>query len=190
MRLRNSCPNVLGLVLILAGSAIAIQPRLNQESKSLVHCPANKDTAIRFFYNPPGDYFHFPLIFRPVDETDPRRNTAPMTTEGQTAYISFAEMHRLMEGLARSGLSWKNSERVEVLGSYKHLLPLDNMEVLIICPKRTASAKLAAKEICETLALLDSTLKTPRALWEFQAFRIGYGCKVPAGFETGKYRNQ
>ena len=27
-------------------------------------------TAIRFFYNPAGNYFHFPLIFRAVEPGD------------------------------------------------------------------------------------------------------------------------
>lgn len=39
----------------------------------------DENTAIRFFYDPPGgDYFHAPLVFRPVKDGDSRLNTAPV----------------------------------------------------------------------------------------------------------------
>lgn len=192
MTLRNSCPRILTFVLVMAASATATQPGRNQESKFLVNCPADKETAIRFFYNPPGDYFHFPLIFRPVEEADPRLNTAPMTVEGRIAYIPMVEMQQLLQGLSHSDdLSWQESEKVESLGGYRELRGgSDSMEILVVCSKGTARATLVLKKICKTLAPLDAAFETPRALWEFQAFRIGYRCKVPAGFETGKYRSQ
>jgi hypothetical protein len=42
--------------------------------------------------------------------------------------------------------------------------------------KGTAKATIAPDKICETLAPLDSALLTPRALWEFQRFRLQYRC--------------
>src|SRR5262249_36866632 len=57
--------------------------------------PAGKDSVVRFFYQPPeGEYFHFPLVFRVVNEKDPRLNTAPPLDTGRTAYISISEMQR------------------------------------------------------------------------------------------------
>ena len=42
------------------------------------------------------------------------------------------------------------------------------------------------KQICERLAPLDAALKQPRALWEFQLFRVDYGCHVP-GFNRNAF---
>jgi hypothetical protein len=186
MTLKNFGLCVLGLVLLVAANADSTLTRQNRENESLMSCAANENAAVRFFYNPPGGYFHFPLIFRSVEQADLRLNTAPMTTEGRTAYISFAEMRQLVEGLANSKLSWRVSEKAEGLGSYKKIPVLDRMEILVLCPKGTPRSKLAPKNICETLAPLDPALKTPRALWEFQLFRQGYGCKVP-GFNPEAY---
>lgn len=187
MTLRNPWSLVLAFVLVMAASATVTQPRRNQENKFSEMCPADKAIAIRFFYHPPGDYFHFPLIFRPVDEADPRLNTAPMTTEGRTAYISIAEMRQLIEGLSHSDLSWQESEKVEALGGYRGLRDgSESMEILVVCSKGTARANLDPKKICKTLAPLDAALKAPRALWEFQGFRLNYGCKIP-GFKYGEY---
>lgn len=43
----------------------------------------------------------------------------------------------------------------------------------------TAKALIASDKICETLASLDGALLTPRALGEFQGFRLQYHCRVP-----------
>jgi hypothetical protein len=83
-------------------------------------------------------------------------------------------------------LAWQESEAVEALGSYKKLPVSDDMEILVAFANGTAKAQITPKTICRTLKPLDAALKTPRALWEFQGFRLNYGCKVP-GFKPDAY---
>jgi hypothetical protein len=178
---------VLALVVLMAASAGGIQSTHKQRRASLLDFPVDQNTAVRFFYNPPGDYFHVPLVFRVVGQGDARLNTAPLGDEGRTAYISRVEMQKLIQGLPHSDLSWQESENVEILGSYKRLLTVKgSMEILVVCSKGTARTKVPPNSICKTLKPLDAALKTPRALWEFQGFRLNYGCKVP-GFNYDAY---
>lgn len=180
----NRTPYVFWLVLLLLTSAASPGCRQTVDKDRVFNCPVDENTAVRFFYDIGTDYFHFPLIFRPVAQGDPRLNTAPMGEEGRTAYVSGKEMRDLIRGLANSGLSWQESEKVEPLGSFKHVLITN--EIRVVCSKGTAIAHFDPKRICQTLELLDSELKTPRALWEFQLFRQGYGCKV-TGFNWDAY---
>jgi hypothetical protein len=183
----NRTPHAWWLLFAMLTSTTSLRCHQTVEKKSVLDSPVDEKTAVRFFYNPSdGGYFHFPLIFRPVMPGDPRLNTAPMGTEGRTAYISFSEMQQLMQGLAHSDLSWQESEKVEVLGSFKKLAITDNLAITVVSSRGTARAALDTKRICEMFKPLDSALKAPRALWEFQGFRLNYGCKVP-GFIYGAY---
>jgi len=186
MLLKNFGPRVLGLVLFLAASSGVMQSRQNYDKRNVLNSPVDENAVVRFFYQPVGDYFHFPLVFRVVDQKDPRLNTAPMLIEGRTAYISLPELQQLMQGLAHSVLSWEESEKVEALGSFKKLDITDNMEITVVSSNGTARTTLNPKKICKTLKPLDSAFKTPRALWELQGFRLNYGCKVP-GFDYQAY---
>jgi hypothetical protein len=186
MLLKNSSRCVSGLILVIAATAAVMQSCQNYDKRFVLNSPVDENTAVRFFYQPAGNYFHSPLVFRVVDQKDSRLNTAPMAVEGRTAYISLSEMRQLMQGLAHSDLSWRESEKVEVLGSFRKLDITDNMEITAVSSKGTAQATLNPQKICETLKPLDSALKTPRALWEFQGFRLNYGCKVP-GFVYDAY---
>lgn len=186
MKLKITTLSILGFLMAGTAFATPMHQRENPESKLLLTCQMDGSVALRFFYNPPGEYFHFPLIFRAVEQTDPRLNTTPVTSEGRTAYISLAEMRSLIERLAHSGLTWQESEKIQTLGTYKQIPVLDSLEILIICSKGTARTTLLPTKICKTLAPLDTALKTPRALWEFQLFRQGYGCTVE-GFHSEAY---
>jgi hypothetical protein len=182
---------VLALVALITLSAGKVRPSQKGEGASVLLSTVDEHTLVRFFHQPPlGDYFHFPLVFRVVEESNPLLNTAPMREEGRTAYISLSEMRELMQRLAQMDLAWKESDVAEPLGPFKKLalagIGINNMEVFIGCSKGTARTTIAPKKICETLTPLDSALKAPRALWEFQLFRLDYGCKVP-GFRTDAY---
>jgi hypothetical protein len=155
------------------------QVHQNRASEFVLVSPVNETTAVRFFYQPSGNYFHFPLVFRAIDQKDARLNTAPMAAEGRTAYISLSDMQRLMQDLADSELMWQESDKVEALESFRKLEISDNMVITVASSKGTAAASLSPTKICKTLKPLDSAIKSPRALWEFQGFRLNYGCKVP-----------
>ncbi len=189
MLLKSLSSWALALVVftVSTGKMLSSQKR---EGASVLNSPVDENTAIRFFYQPTGDYFHAPLVFRVVEEGNTLLNTAPMREEGRTAYISLSEMRELIRRPDLADLAWHESETVEALGSYKKLgvagTGLDTMEIFVGSSKGTARAKVLPKAICKTLKPLDAALKTPRALWEFQGFRLNYGCKVP-GFKYDAY---
>jgi hypothetical protein len=174
------------ILFLITTRAGGIQPSQESGRASLLGTPGNEETMVRIYYNPaPGNYFHKPLVFRVVKAGDPQLKTAPALLEGQMAYITSDEMQDLLQGLDRAGLSWQTSEKVEALGSFHHLL-IGGVEFRVISPKGTAVARLDPKKLCSTLQPLDHALRTPRALWEFQLFRVQDGCKVP-GFNYQEY---
>jgi hypothetical protein len=180
---------LLSLTLIIQGGAHTVLSQQNQEKGFVFDSPAGENTVVRFFYNPPGDAFHAPLVFRALKQGDARLDTGPMSTEGHIDYVSLLEMQQLLQELAQSNLAWQESEKIETLGSFKQLQITDSMEILVVTSKGTAKAQVRPARICETLGPLDSALTTKRSLWEFQAFRIGYGCKI-LGFKYGAYPDQ
>jgi hypothetical protein len=180
----------VALVFLVAVGAGKPQSNQKQQQASILSSPVDEKTIIRFFYYPAGEYIRIPLVFRVVNESNPLFNTAPIREEGRTAYISLPEMRGLVRLLAGSRLRWKESQATEVLGLYKDLalqgIGLVSMDVRIVCSKGTAKAEISPKAICMNVKPLDAALKTPRALWEFQLFRLQYGCQIP-GFKADAY---
>jgi hypothetical protein len=146
----------------------------------------DQNTITRIFYLPPENYFHPPLIFRVVGENDPRLGTAPMADLGRTVYISLSEMRNLIAALADSNLSWQESKKLETPKEIETHEMTDKMEVKLFSSSGTDRAFVDPKRLCERLAPLDAALKQPRALWEFQLFRVDYDCHVP-GFERNAF---
>lgn len=169
------------LSMVLAASCYSQKPG---GKAWLLNCPIDRATAVRFFYNPEeAGYFHFPLVLDVVPSCDPRLNTAPMRPEGRTAYITQDEMRSLLRALAQVDVSWEVSSKVEPLGDFHSLVRLHRagppyLSIEVTCSRGAARGKVGPAKICSALAPLDSAVKTPRALWEFQFLRIGYGCKV------------
>lgn len=179
--------SLAGLAALVAAAAGGIQSSQKPFRAFDLHLQADQKTVVRFFYQPVGgDYFHAPLVFSVVEERNPLLNTAPMREAGRTAYISLSEMREMVQSLKRSDIVWEESGDIVTLGSYKKLPLFDEMEVLVANSMGSARAKIAPKAICTALKPLDAALKTPRGLWEFQGFRLNYGCKVP-GFKYDEY---
>jgi hypothetical protein len=176
---------LIGIVILLGFSAANDQSRV-------LKCPPNEASAIRLFYNLGAnsvrDYFHGPLTFRRVEPGDPRLNTAPLEPrEGRTVYVSGDETVQLVQALTHMDLSWKWSQVVSLDPATTPLPDDEKMDILIVCSKGGgARGKTSAKRICATLKPLDSVFTSPRALWEFQLYRQGFGCKVP-GFNYQAY---
>jgi hypothetical protein len=142
---------------------------------------AGRDSVVRFFFQPPdGEYFHFALLLRVAKKDDPRWNTTASSDVGRTAYVSLSDMKRFMTRLTLLSLQWDESPNVESLETYKTIHSYGyGMGIKVLSANGTAKALIAPDKICETLASLDSALLTPRALWEFQRFRLQYHCRVP-----------
>jgi hypothetical protein len=180
---------VFALILIVVALTTASRLGSYQEvaRKRVVDYLVNEKTAVRFCDTDEEEYFHVPLIFRAVKTGDGRLNTAPIISrEGRTAFVTVEELRQLVQSLARSSLSWHDSNEVESLKWKPPLDCFDGMDILVVCLNGSANSKIPPNKICETLQALDPTLQTPRALWEFQLFRHGYGCKVP-GFNFQAY---
>lgn len=165
---------------------VALPAFCQANDKPPLNMSMDKNTTARFFYLPPESYLHPPLIVRVAGENDPRLRTAPITFLGRTAYISLAEMRSLMTALAGWNLSWQKSKKLETPKKIETREMTDKMEVKVFSSRGTDRVLVDPKQLCERLAPLDAELKQPRALWEFQLFRVDYGCHVQ-GFDRNAF---
>jgi hypothetical protein len=160
---------------------------LGNEDTSGLDVRAGQRTAVRFFYEPPGNsYFHTPLVFVAVSDEDPRLNSAPSLESGRTAFVRVSEMKSLLDGLRRLGLAWRVAPERTSFGPAINLDHTGKMDITVISSNATAIASIEPKHICRDLSSLDSALSTPRALWELQKFAFSYDCNVP-GFDNEAY---
>lgn len=168
----------LALALILASAPWTSSQVANQ--RHALTLTADKDSVVRFFFVPAYiAYFPGPLVFRAVEENDPRWNTAPVTDVGRTAYISLSEMRELFAGLSAEPLSWEESPKIEELETYKTIRSDGHMDIKILSSGGTSKSGIPPKQMCESLSRLDHAFRTPRALWEFQFFRQQFDCRLP-----------
>lgn len=176
------------LLVILAGAPWTSSQVANQ--RHALTLAADKDSVVRFFFFPAyNNYFHVALLFRVVEENDPRWNTAPLFDVGRTAYISLSEMRELFAALSAEPLSWEESAKIEELETYKTIRNDGRMDIKILSSGGTAKSGIPPKQMCETLAKLDAAFRTPRALWEFQFFRQQFDCRVP-NFDPKAYHDR
>lgn len=167
---------------LLAQAQTAINPY-----PGVLTTPVDNNTTIRFFYHPPNaDRFVYPLVLRVAHPNDEGMKLAPILAEGRTVHISLSEMQELVAGMTRSIMMGQQTRSVEVLEPWEMIPSTEAMDVVIVFSKGAARGAILRKDICKTLGSLDSAIKTPRAHWEFQRFRVYYGCRVP-GFDDAKY---
>jgi len=186
MRSKTAATQISVVIFLLAiAHPLASQPQIDKVQ--IFNSPVDQTTAVRFCDTAEEQYFHYPLIFRAVDPDDPRLNTAPIASrEGRTAFITKNELSQLIKALEQSNMPWKLSRKVKSLKWEPPLACFSGMDVLVVCSNGSATSTIKPANICESLKSLDAMLRTPRALWEFQLFRHGYGCEVP-GFNFQAY---
>lgn len=98
----NAC--VLAVVVVMIAGAGGHAPRAEVETW-LRGCPVDQATVVRVHYYPANsNYVHYPIVFRPVPQGDPRLDTVPLVPEGRTAYISMRDMRHLLRTLAAEHL--------------------------------------------------------------------------------------
>jgi hypothetical protein len=171
-------------VLLLAPMCVQGKHAKNSE---VLDYPVDSSTVIRLFFQPPaGNYFHVPLVFRVVDEGDLKANTAPISSEGRTAYISLSEMRRFLKRMNVKNLHWQESKSVETVEPSFSLPVIDQMVITVFSSNGTARAYVMANRVCQTLAPFSSIIVTPRARWEFKSFQTMYFCNV-TGFDRNAY---
>jgi hypothetical protein len=175
------------LTLIIAGPEGMSKDQQNQYKGYVLNASVGANSAVRFFYDPAlSDAFHSPIIFRATEDGDSRLINPPSTRAGWTSYIAFSEMRQFLQTLAHSNLAWQESDKVEIFEPALQIPRLDTMEIVVVGSSGTAKAMVRPSRICQTLEPLDAALKTKRALWELQRFRLTYGCQVP-GFDWKLY---
>ena len=183
---------VPALSLIILSSQVVILAQHKEYAGIVLHSPVTSQTAIRFYAQSNGDVLQEPLVIRPVEPSDPRLNTAPITEDGQTTFVSEDEMSQLLKKLAQSDLHWKESKKVKAIEPYRGPNRFDDrsddLDIEVVTLAGTAQAKVKPTETCETLGQLNLALQTPRALLEFQAFRHWDGCEVP-GFDFIRWQS-
>lgn len=101
-------------------------------------------------------------------------------------YISLDEMQNMIQRLANADLSWNVSRRADALRRITPREMTGEVQIKTFFSNGTDWTSFDPKKLCTTLAPLDSALKEPRALWEFQLFRVDYHCEV-AGFDRNAY---
>ncbi len=180
--------SILGIaVLLLTHVGLAAQDRVNLgDESSLLQRTADETTAVRFFFPGEGEWFHPPLILHVVEGGDTRLKTAPYLPAGRTAYITLSEMQNLLKGLSQLKLDWSESRDTETFGSPFDLPHVYAMRITVVSSEGAARTQFAPSKTCETLASLDATLTSPRALWEFRALLVDDGCKI-SGFVPDAY---
>lgn len=147
---------------------------------------ADSETAVRFFYFP-GKFID-PLIFRSVGSDDPRMNTVALGGPGRQVYVSVSEMDRLINALSSSPLDWQNSRQKKPFIEATEIIPQTlNLSVDVLFSKGSAASGIDPKNICDVLPPMDSAFTSDHARWEFQMFRINYGCPVPKGLNPKAY---
>ncbi|MGA2203917.1 MAG: hypothetical protein ABSG40_18350 [Terriglobales bacterium] len=151
--------------------------------------PIDGSTVVRFYYHPRNaNRYVYPLVLRVAAANDERMKVAPVLAEGRTVHISLSEMQELVAGMTRSIMMGQQTKGVEVLEDWQMIPVTEVMDVVVIFSKGAARGAIPTKDLCKTLGALDSAIKTPRAHWEFQRFRLYYGCRVP-GFDDAKYND-
>ena len=177
-------PLALSLIIVLTPSVVRSKQK---EYKGFVlTSPVGPDSAVRIFYSS-GDVVSEPLVFRPVEKKSPLLNTAIWGKEGWTTYVTLDEMSQLMVQLAQLSLSWKESRKLKGLPFKIPIESPENVVIEVVSTMGTANTKLNPSLICERLKPLDPALRTHRALWELQHFRVFNGCQIP-GFDYFEFQ--
>lgn len=197
MKLTGLLVALLLAVTSLALSATGQRTRPSSASKAqvcrerLLNWAGEKDIGIRVFYAPLTDKiapFKFPRVFVPTSAQDPRLGKL----YGYTLYVLPKEVESLLRKLYELDLNWKAHSTPTPLRVRGPQLPTvavhDRVQVIVSCDKGSCEAFFDGDRFCAVLAGLDSALTTPRALWEFQGYRVNFGCKVPE-YDPHKFGN-
>ena len=162
----------------MAASALCQKP-----TKGVVlNSPITESTAISFFWF--GDmesHFRSPVNFYVVSTTDRKFHTVSMGRSDHqwNAFISDADMRRLIDGLKALDLRWMDYKSREAFIDGLQRKDLGLLEVTVVSNNATSKANIRIARMCDQLASLDPAIPSPRILWQFQLFRVDNGCLVP-----------
>jgi hypothetical protein len=98
-------------------------------------------------------------------------------------FVSTGEMKRILNGLKSLGLRWSDLRGREVLKGASHPAGTNMLDITLLGSDATGEAHIRIAEMCDLLDRLDSTMPTPRILWQFRTFRSDNGCEI-RGYEN------
>jgi hypothetical protein len=154
----------------------------------LLDAPITDKTALSFFWFGDMDsHFRNPVNFFVVPGADRRLHKVELTdfiTDDQAnMFVSSVEMKRILEGLQTLRLRWSDSRGRKVFRDPNHRGGTDMLDITLVGSDATGEAHIRIAEMCASLDRLDSTMPTPRILWQFRTFRWDNGCEIP-GYEN------
>lgn len=170
-----------------SSQALSAAAQRGQRS-ALLDAPITEETALSFFWF--GDmesHFRNPVNFFVVPDADQRLHKVQLTdfiTDDQVnMFVSAKEMERILDGLKTLGLRWDDSRGRKELKSAFRRHGSDMLDITLVGSDTTGEAHIRIAEMCDLLNRLDSTMPTPRILWQFRTFRWDNGCEI-RGYEN------
>jgi hypothetical protein len=158
------------------------------QPSALLDAPITEKTALSFFWF--GDmesHFRNPVNFFVIPDADHRLHKVELTdyvTDNQAnMFVSTGEMKRILNGLKSLGLRWSDSRGREVFKDANHRAGTNMLDITLLSSDATGEAHVRIAEMCNLLDRLDSTMPTPRILWQFRTFRWDNGCEI-RGYEN------
>ncbi|MGA7158824.1 MAG: hypothetical protein WBY53_18405 [Acidobacteriaceae bacterium] len=148
---------------------------------------ADNTTAVQFYWFGDMDsHFRLPMNFYVVAASDPRFHKTETRWKAREtpyaiAYISLAEMERIIVQLSRSDDSWSETNKEESLRR-DMIDPQDEAQITITSSHGTSIDRVRITLMCDEFASYDHLMPTKKILWEFQRTRSDNGCPI-VGFD-------
>jgi hypothetical protein len=177
----RSANSTTGFVFLIVYSILMSGHRSGQEipnRSGLTHLQETKDVGVRLWYLPPNtDLTPGPLIFLPVSSQDPRLDTK----DSWILYVSFSDIHNVLQVLAKSNLEWRESrEPIQLIVDYLNLPRLDghSMDIAVSSPNGSATAKIAHDRVQSLISRLYCGLTSSRARESLAIWSGTFDCAV------------
>ena len=179
---------MFGFVLSVAFlSPMGMAQQVMNPDPGILASPVNSKTAVRFSRHVlPENHFVYPLVFRVATKGKQQMKTAPLLTDGRTVYIPLSEMKNLIHAIVRFVPMPAETEHHETFSPWELYYFSRDMEVEVIYSQGAALGQIGHKNICQVLAHINQSIKTPYPRWEFERFRVLQGCVV-RDFDSDKY---
>jgi hypothetical protein len=161
--------------------------RFNRPSV-LFDTPVTEKTALSFFWFGDMDsHFRNPVNFFVVKDADHQLHKVQLTDfvkdDQANVFVSEEEMERILKAVKALDLSWYDSSGRKKFESAGRRRGTGMLDITLVDLDRTGEAHIRIAEMCNLLDRLDSTMPTPRILWQFRTFRWDNGCEIP-GYEN------
>lgn len=175
------------IFLLVLLTMLVASPRGGEAQTGSSKSPDNNQLPmVRIYYLPPNSYFHAPLIVQAKQEIKDGYSAVPRSPEGRRVYVSIEDMQKFLISLRRLRLQWTLPRPSGPPDSIKPQDADGTVRFSWFSKGKVREAHLNPAKLCQVMQRLDGSFSQKRALWEFQLFRVGYGCVVP-GFKRDEF---